>query len=65
MVRCPYCRADFGNAPYIERLDVDDELSRGDMVIVYCPNPNSNMFLGIGKGGEKRIQLTKFISYSK
>ena len=55
MVRYPYYRADFGNAPYIERLDVDDELSRGDMVIVYCPYPNSNMFLGIGKGGGKRI----------
>jgi hypothetical protein len=55
MIRCPYCRVDFRNAPYIERLAVEDELSRGDMMIVYCPYPNCNVFLGIGKGGGKRI----------
>ena len=51
MAKCPYCRENFGNTPYAERLDVA-ELSR-DTVMIYCPNPNCSMFLGIGNGREE------------
>jgi hypothetical protein len=42
MVKCPSCKVDFGTRPMTERLDID-ELSE-DRVIVYCPNPNCNVF---------------------
>jgi hypothetical protein len=42
MVKCPSCKVDFGTTPMTERLDID-ELSE-DRVIVYCPNPNCNVF---------------------
>jgi hypothetical protein len=48
MAKCPYCKTNFGTTPYAERLDVA-ELS-GNTVIIYCPNPNCNTFLGIGNG---------------
>jgi hypothetical protein len=51
MVKCPYCRKDFGNTPYAETLDVEG-LSKNTMMI-YCPNSDCNMFLGIGNGREE------------
>ena len=54
MVKCPYCRVDFENTPYAEKLDVA-ELSK-DTVIICCPHPNCNMFqvsLGMEEGEEE------------
>jgi uncharacterized Zn-finger protein len=46
MVKCPYCKNDFGTTPSTERMDIV-ELSE-DSVIVYCPKCST--FLGIAKG---------------
>jgi uncharacterized Zn-finger protein len=46
MVKCPYCKKDFGTIPATERIDIV-ELSK-DSVMVYCPN--CEVFLGIAKG---------------